>query len=76
MIGVAPGNDKLRARALRNVALASGSSEDEAGEALVAADGDARVALVSLLARVDAATARERLQAAGGSVRQAVGGAR
>jgi N-acetylmuramic acid 6-phosphate etherase len=75
MIGVAPDNDKLRARARRNVALASGASEDEAGEALVAADGDARVALVSLLARVDAATARERLEAAGGSVRQAVGGA-
>jgi N-acetylmuramic acid 6-phosphate etherase len=75
MIGVAPDNDKLRARALRNVALASGASEDEAGEALVAAEGDARVALVSLLARVDAATARERLEAAGGSVREAVGGA-
>jgi N-acetylmuramic acid 6-phosphate etherase len=75
MIGVAPDNDKLRARARRNVALASGATDDEAGEALVAAGGDARVALVSLLARVDAATARERLEAAGGSVRQAVGGA-
>jgi N-acetylmuramic acid 6-phosphate etherase len=75
MIGVVPGNDKLRARARRNVALASGTSEDEAGDAIAAADGDARVALVSLLARVDPATARERLEAAGGSVRQAVGGA-
>jgi N-acetylmuramic acid 6-phosphate etherase len=75
MIDVAPDNDKLRARARRNVALASGASDDEADEALAAAGGDARVALVSLLARVDAATARERLEAAGGSVRQAVGGA-
>ncbi len=72
MIGVAPENDKLRARARRNVALASGASEERVDEALAAADGDARVALVSLLAGVDPETARERLAAAGGSVRQAV----
>jgi len=44
-------------------------------EALAAAGGDARVALVSLLAGVDPATARERLDGAGGSVRLAVEGA-
>jgi len=38
--------------------------------------GDARVALVALLAGVDAAAARERLDGAGGSVRAALGGAR
>jgi N-acetylmuramic acid 6-phosphate etherase len=72
MIGVAPGNAKLRARARRNVALASGASEERVDEALAAAHGDARVALVALIAGVDAESARERLAAAGGSVRQAV----
>jgi N-acetylmuramic acid 6-phosphate etherase len=71
MIGVVPGNEKLRARARRNVALASGASEEQVDEALDASAGDARVALVSLLAGVDAETARVRLEAAGGSVRQA-----
>ncbi|HET7568290.1 MAG TPA: N-acetylmuramic acid 6-phosphate etherase [Gaiellaceae bacterium] len=75
MIGVLPGNEKLRARARRNVALASGAEEERVDEALAAAQGDARVALVSLLAGVDAATARARLEAAGGSVRDAAKGA-
>ncbi|MBX5473685.1 MAG: N-acetylmuramic acid 6-phosphate etherase [Thermoleophilia bacterium] len=74
MIAVAPENEKLRARARRNVALASGAGEEQVAEALAAAEGDARVALVSLLARVDAAEARARLEAAGGSVRGAIGG--
>jgi N-acetylmuramic acid 6-phosphate etherase len=72
MIGVLPGNEKLRARARRNVALASGLPEEQVDAALAAAEGDARVALVSLLAGIDSAQARERLAAAGGSVRQAV----
>jgi N-acetylmuramic acid 6-phosphate etherase len=73
MIGVLPGNEKLRGRARRNVALATGAPEEQVDEALAAAGGDARVALVSLLANLDAAAARERLEAAGGSVRAAVG---
>jgi N-acetylmuramic acid 6-phosphate etherase len=71
MVAVAPENDKLRERARRNVVIASGASEDRVDEALEAAAGDARVALVSLLAGVDAADARTRLEAAGGSVRKA-----
>jgi N-acetylmuramic acid 6-phosphate etherase len=71
MVGVLPGNEKLRERARRNVALASGAADERVDEALAAAGGDARVALVALLAGVDAATARERLAAAGGSVREA-----
>jgi len=71
MVGVAPGNEKLRRRARRNVILASGAPEERVDEALEAAAGDARVALVSLLAGVDAAAARERLEASGGSVRKA-----
>ena len=75
MVGVAPENAKLRERARQNVVRASGCSEAEVDEALAAAGGDARVALVSLLAGVDPATARERLDGAGGSVRLAVEGA-
>jgi N-acetylmuramic acid 6-phosphate etherase len=71
MVGVAPGNDKLRERARRNVVLASGASEERVDEALDAASGDARVALVSLLAGVDADAARSRLDASDGSVRKA-----
>jgi len=71
MVGVAPGNEKLRQRARRNVVLASGAPEERVDEALEAAAGDARVALVSLLAGVDADAARLRLEAAGGSVREA-----
>ena len=47
--------------------------EDDVDAALDAAGGDARVALVSLLAGVDPSTARERLDGAGGSVRLALG---
>jgi N-acetylmuramic acid 6-phosphate etherase len=73
MVGVAPGNEKLRERARRNVVLASGASEERVDEALEAAAGDARVALVSLLAGVDANAARSRLEASEGSVRKAAG---
>jgi N-acetylmuramic acid 6-phosphate etherase len=73
MVGVAPGNEKLRERARRNVVLASGASEEQVDEALDAAAGDARVALVSLLAGVDADAARSRLEASAGSVRKAAG---
>jgi len=71
MMGVAPANEKLRERARRNVVLASGASEERVDEALQAAAGDARVALVSLLAGVDAKVARSRLEASDGSVRKA-----
>jgi N-acetylmuramic acid 6-phosphate etherase len=71
MVAVDPGNEKLRARARRNVVLASGAAEEQVDEAFTAAAGDARVALVSLLAGVDAENARARLEAAGGSVRKA-----
>jgi N-acetylmuramic acid 6-phosphate etherase len=72
MVGVAPDNAKLRARARRNVVVASGRSEADVDAALTAAEGDARVALVTLLAGVDSTTARERLERARGSVREAL----
>jgi N-acetylmuramic acid 6-phosphate etherase len=73
MVGVLPDNAKLRERARRNVVLASGRSEADVDDALAAAEGDARIALVTLLAGVDAATARRRLEDARGSVRDAIG---
>ena len=76
MVGVAQTNAKLRERARRNVAIASGAPADAVDAALAAAGGDARVALVALIAGIDAAAARRRLDGAGGSVTVALGGAR
>jgi N-acetylmuramic acid 6-phosphate etherase len=72
MVDVQATNDKLRARARRAVAIATAAPEDEVAEAISAADGDAKVAIVALLAGVDAQTARSRLTAAGGVIREAV----
>jgi N-acetylmuramic acid 6-phosphate etherase len=72
MVDVQASNDKLRARARRAVAIATAAPEDEVAEAISAAGGDTKVAIVSLLAGVDAQTARSRLTAAGGVIREAV----
>jgi N-acetylmuramic acid 6-phosphate etherase len=72
MVSVVPDNAKLRERARRNVLLASGHDEEAVDAALHAAEGDARVALVTLLAGVDASVARERLEQSRGSVRGAL----
>jgi N-acetylmuramic acid 6-phosphate etherase len=72
MVGVVPGNAKLRERLRRNLVIASGADRDVVDAALEASDGDARVALVSLLAGIDTTAARERLESAGGSVRGAL----
>ena len=73
MVGVRPQNAKLRERARRNVVLASGAPEETVDAALAAAGGDARVALVALLAGIDATAARTRLENASGSVSAALG---
>jgi len=72
MVDVTPANDKLRARARTAVSLATAAPEEDVTAAMAAADGDAKVAIVSLLAGVDAATARSRLSAARGVIREAV----
>jgi N-acetylmuramic acid 6-phosphate etherase len=72
MVDVAATNDKLRARVRRIVRLATGAPSDRADAALEAADGNAKVAIVSLLAGVDAPTARERLSQANDDVRHAI----
>jgi N-acetylmuramic acid 6-phosphate etherase len=74
MVDVAADNDKLRARARRIVQTVTGVSADEAGEALAAADGSAKVAIVALLAGLSPEEARSRLAAGGGDIRAALEG--
>jgi N-acetylmuramic acid 6-phosphate etherase len=57
----------------RIVTQATGASPEEVDGALEASGGDAKVAIVSLLAEVDAETARSRLDASGGRIRAALG---
>jgi N-acetylmuramic acid 6-phosphate etherase len=73
MVDVSATNEKLRARAHRIVRLATGAPEGEVEASLLAADGSAKVAIVSLLAGVDAEAARTRLADASGNVRMALG---
>ena len=73
MVDVNATNEKLRARVLRIVETATGVSGSRAEAALVSADGNAKVAIVSLLAGIDADGARARLAASEGSIRAALG---
>lgn len=72
MVDVRSSNDKLRDRAQRMVAAATGVSEAEAEAALVAATGDHKVAIVALASGIDPDTARARLADAGGRIRVAL----
>jgi N-acetylmuramic acid 6-phosphate etherase len=74
MVDVVPSNEKLRARVRRVVASATGAAPEQVDEALASADGNAKVAIVALLAGVDAGTARARLAAANDDVHRAVDG--
>jgi N-acetylmuramic acid 6-phosphate etherase len=72
MVEVSTGNEKLRGRVRRIVREATGAPPEVVEEALAEADGETKVAIVSLLARVDAGPARSRHAAADGSIRQAL----
>ena len=72
MVDVVASNEKLRRRARRAVAHAAGASDEAAAEALEAAAGDVKVAILMLLAGVDTTTARSRLDAVGGALRKAL----
>lgn len=72
MVSVVASNAKLRARTVRILMEASEASEDVCQRALAAADGDLKVALVSLLGRVDAARAGEALEGTDGLVQAAL----
>jgi N-acetylmuramic acid 6-phosphate etherase len=73
MVDVVATNDKLRARVRQIVANATGEPDERVDAALAEANGDAKVAIVALVAGIDATTARARLDAAGGIVRKALG---
>lgn len=72
MVDVAAANEKLRARVHRIVRTATGASAEDVDAALEAAGGEAKVAIVALLAEVDAEIARSRLRDANGNVRLAL----
>jgi N-acetylmuramic acid 6-phosphate etherase len=72
MVDLVASNAKLRKRARSAVVIATGADEADVDAALAASDGDAKVAIVSLLSGLDAPTARARLDAADGVVRRAL----
>jgi N-acetylmuramic acid 6-phosphate etherase len=74
MVDVDAANDKLRARVHRIVRTATGAPGEAVNEALEASGGEAKVAIVCLLADVDADAARARLRTANGNVRLALSG--
>jgi N-acetylmuramic acid 6-phosphate etherase len=65
-------NTKLRRRAVRIVAAATGAPDDAAAETLSRAQGRVPVAIVMLLRRVSAEEADARLRRAEGNVRRAL----
>jgi N-acetylmuramic acid 6-phosphate etherase len=73
MVDVRASNEKLAARARRVVREAAGVSDEQAQEALAAAGGSAKVAVVALLADLDPDAARARLDRAGGDIQAALG---
>ena len=75
MTGVRATNEKLRLRARRIVEEATGAGAEEAASALTAADHDIPTAIVMILRDVPAREAADRLAAAGGNLRAALGGA-
>lgn len=72
MVDVYATNEKLRARVRRIVREATGAPPEAVDRALAEAGGEAKVAIVTLLAGIDADSARARLAAAQGAVRTAL----
>jgi len=72
MVDVKASNAKLAARVHRMVRDATGAGEQEAAQALAAAGGSTKTAIVMLLAGVSAVSAVNCLEVAHGSVRQAL----
>jgi N-acetylmuramic acid 6-phosphate etherase len=72
MVDVVAANEKLVERVRRIVAAATGASETEVESALAEANGDARVAIVAIVAGVDVQEARQRLDASDRSIGRAV----
>jgi N-acetylmuramic acid 6-phosphate etherase len=75
MVDVRASNQKLRARARRIVAQATGAPDDAIEEALTATGGEVKNAILTLLADVDAPTAARLLAEADGRLRDALAAA-
>jgi N-acetylmuramic acid 6-phosphate etherase len=73
MVDVQPTNDKLRQRARRIVAEATGLDLQRATDMLLACNGEVKTAIVAILAGVSPELARVRLRETGGFVRKAIG---
>jgi N-acetylmuramic acid 6-phosphate etherase len=74
MVDVVASNEKLHARVRSIVRTATGAPPAAVDDALARSGGDAKVAIVALLADVDVMAARARLETAGGIVRGALDG--
>jgi len=72
MVDVQPTNAKLRDRARRIVAQATGISLEQASVLLETCSGEVKTAIVSRLAGLSPAEAHLRLQASNGSIRRAL----
>jgi len=73
MVDIQPTNAKLRQRARRIVAEATGLNLQRAGEILSACNGEVKTAIVAVLGAISPEAARIRLQETGGFVRNAIG---
>lgn len=73
MVDVQPTNAKLRQRARRIVAQATGVSLEGATKILQACNSEVKTAIVAVLANVPPEVARQKLRMTGGFVRKAIG---
>lgn len=76
MVSLVATNSKLRGRTSTILREATGAGEQECADALAAADGDLKIALVHLLGGVSAERAGELVAACDGHVRDALGSLR
>jgi len=72
MVDLRATNEKLRDRARRIVAQATGATSEEADRALALADGEVKVAILMLITGLEAETARQQLTKHQGRVRAAL----
>jgi N-acetylmuramic acid 6-phosphate etherase len=72
MVGAVATNSKLRGRIAAALEAATGEHPDACAAAVDDANGDGRVALLTLLARVPASVAERALRRTGGHVREAL----
>jgi N-acetylmuramic acid 6-phosphate etherase len=72
MVGAVATNSKLRGRIAAALAAATGEDPEACAAAVDEANGDGRVALLTLLARVPASVAQRALRRTGGHVREAL----